>query len=174
MSRRSLVTITRVRSGYARISASLNGFGWLPNLGVRLSVGFMFFSGAVGKLADMGKFTAMFQSLGIPAAQLLAPAVAAVELAGGLALMLGLATRPVSLALAMDMVGALVTDIGPDLARKYSTAWSYLSNLFYSSEWLLIGLLGFLVCLGAGPASLDALIDRHWVAAERESGLDIA
>ena len=116
----------------------------------------MFFSGAVGKLGDTGKFIAMFNSLGIPAAPVIAPATAVVELVGGAALMLGLATRPVALVLAMDMVGALLTDIGPALAEKYSSVWSFLSNVFYSSEWLLIGLLLFLVCAGAGRASLDA------------------
>lgn len=169
MVRRSLVTTTHFHSGYDRITDSLNNLRWLPNLFSRLSIGFMFFSGAVGKLGDIGKFTAMFKSLGIPAAPVVAPAVAIVELAGGVALMLGLATRLVSLVLAMDMVGALLTDIGPILAEKYSSVSSFVSNLFYSSEWLLIGLLFFLVCLGAGPASLDALIARRWTSSGRES-----
>jgi putative oxidoreductase len=149
---------------YSHIADQLNELSWLPNLLVRLSVGFMFFSGAVAKLGDVDKFVAMFNSLGIPAASLVAPATAVVELVGGAALILGLATRPVSLVLAMDMVGALLTDIGPALAEKYRSAWSFSSNLFYSSEWLLIGLLLFLVCLGAGRASLDARIGRCWAA----------
>jgi putative oxidoreductase len=120
----------------------------------------MFFSGAVSKLGDLGKFTAMFVGLGIPAAQVLAPATAVVELVGGAALMLGLGTRLVSLVLAGDMVGALITDIGPNLAQKYPALWDFLSNLFYAPEWLLVGLLLWLVCVGAGTASLDALISR--------------
>jgi putative oxidoreductase len=160
MSRQSLVT-SRISAEYGRVTHALDELSWLPNLLVRLSVGFMFFSGAVGKLGDIDKFIAMFDSLGIPAASIVAPATAVVELVGGLALMIGLATRPVALILAMDMVGALVTDIGPGLAEKYSTLWSFLSNLFYSSEWLLIGLLLFLVCIGAGRASLDAVIYRR-------------
>jgi putative oxidoreductase len=149
----------RLLPAYRRATNALNGFAWMPNLLLRITIGFMFFSGAVDKLADIGKFTAMFVGLGIPAAQVLAPATAVVELVGGLALMLGLGTRPVSLVLAGDMVGALITDIGPALAQKYPDPWKFLSNLFYASEWLLIGLLLWLLCVGAGKASIDALID---------------
>src|ERR1700744_5219158 len=92
-------------SAHRRITEALNKLDWLPNLLLRLTVGFMFFSGAVDKLGDLGKFTAMFVSLGIPAAQVLAPVTAVVSLARGAALMLGLGTRLVSLVLAGDMVG---------------------------------------------------------------------
>jgi putative oxidoreductase len=164
MVRRSLA---RYHSAYGRVADSLTKFDWLANLFLRLSVGFMFFSGAVGKLGDLGKFTAMFNGLGIPGAPMVAPAVAIIELVGGVALMLGLATRAMSLVLALDMVGALVTDIGPGLAEKYASVWSFLSNLFYSSEWLLTGLLLFLVCVGAGSASLDGRIAQRLAPSER-------
>jgi putative oxidoreductase len=147
---------------YRRVTEALNTFDWLPNLLLRLTVGFMFFSGAVDKLGNLGKFTAMFVGLGIPAAQVLAPATAVVELVGGAALMLGLGTRLAALVLAGDMVGALITDIGPNLAQKYPAPWAFLSNLFYASEWLLVGLLLWLLCVGAGKASVDALVARRW------------
>jgi len=153
---------------YRRIPKSLDRLNWLPNTLLRLSVGFMFFSGAVAKLSDIRKFTAMFNSLGIPVATLAAPAVAGIELVGGIALMLGFATRPVSLVLAADMAGALATDVGPNLAQKYPRVWDLLSNLFYSSEWLLTGLLLWLVCVGPGYASVDALIGGHTAASASE------
>ena len=152
--------VARFHSAYRSTIDALNNLGWLPNLVLRLTVGFMFFSGAVAKLGDLGKFTAMFAGLGIPAAQVLAPVTAVVELLGGAALMLGLGTRLVSLVLAGDMAGALITDIGPNLAQKYPALWDFLSNLFYAPEWLLVGLLLWLVCVGPGKASLDALISR--------------
>jgi putative oxidoreductase len=156
--------IARFRSTYRRATDALDNLSWLPNLLLRVSVGFMFFSGAVGKLADLGKFTAMFAGLGIPAAQTIAPMTVLAELVGGAALMLGIGTRPVSLVLGGDMVGALITEIGPDLARKYPSPWYFLSNLFYASEWLLVGLLAWLVCVGAGRASVDAVISRRSAA----------
>ena len=161
MADESLGVTQRFRAAYRRTTDALNNLGWLPNLVLRLTVGFMFFSGAVGKFADLGKFTAMFVSLGIPGAQVLAPVTAVVELVGGVALMLGLGTRLVSLVLAGDMVGALITDIGPNLAQKYPALWDFFSNLFYAPEWLLVGLLLWLVCVGAGKASSDALIGRR-------------
>lgn len=164
MTRKSLIATARFRPAYRRATHTLDNLAWLPNLLLRLTVGFMFFSGAVGKLGDLGKFTTMFASLGIPAAQVVAPATAVVELVGGAALMLGLGTRLVSLVLAGDMVGALITDIGPNLAQKYPDLWHFLSNLFYAPEWLLIGLLLWLLCVGAGKASLDALVDRRLTA----------
>jgi putative oxidoreductase len=127
----------------------------------------MFFSGAVGKLGDLDKFTAMFVGLGIPAAQVLAPVTAMVELVGGAALMLGLATRLVSLVLAGNMVGALITDIGPNLAQKFPALWGFFSNLFYAPEWLLVGLLLWLLCVGAGKASLDTLLARQLALSTR-------
>jgi putative oxidoreductase len=157
-----------LQPAYRRTTDALNNLGWLPNFVLRLTIGFMFFSGAVGKLGDLDKFTTMFVGLGIPAAQVLAPVTAAVELDGGATLMLGLATRLVSLALAGIMVGALITDIGPHLAQKFPALWGFFSNLFYAPEWLLVGLLLWLVCVGAGKASLDTLIARH-VAVSRES-----
>jgi putative oxidoreductase len=161
MAREALVVIARFRAAYRRTTDALNNLGWLPNLVLRLTVGFMFFSGAVGKLDDLGKFTAMFVSLGIPAAQVLAPVTAVVELVGGAALMLGFGTRMVSLVLVGDMVGALITDVGPNLVQKYPALWDFLSNLFYSPEWLLVGLLLWLLCVGAGKAGLDALVGRR-------------
>jgi len=160
MARESPVIDGRFRRAYRRTNDALNNLRWLPNLLLRLTVGFMFFSGALGKLADLGKFTAMFGSLGIPAAQVLAPVTALVELVGGAALMLGLGTRLASVVLAGDMVGALITDIGPNLAQKYRAPWDFLSNLFYAPEWLLVGLLLWLLCVGAGSASLDRLVGR--------------
>jgi len=163
MTDESLGVAARLGAAYRRAIHALNNLGWLPNLVLRLTVGFMFFSGAVDKFADLGKFTAMFVGLGIPAAQVVAPVTAFVELVGGAALMLGLGTRLVSLVLAGDMAGALTTDIGPNLAQKYPALWDFLSNLFYAPEWLLVGLLLWLVCVGAGKASLDALIGQRLV-----------
>ena len=118
MARGSLVGTGRFRPAYRRTADALNDLGWLPNLLLRLTVGFMFFSGAVGKLGDPGKFTAMLVSLGIPAAQVLAPVTAVVELVGGAALMLGVGTRLVSLLLAGDMAGALITGGSTPVAQS--------------------------------------------------------
>lgn len=137
-------------TSYRRIASGLNRLSWLPNVVLRLTVGFMFFSGAVGKLGALDQFTRMFADLGIAGSQVIAPATAVAELLGGAALMLGVVTRLASAVLAAVMVGALITVVGPDLAQKYPAWWDFLSNLFYAPEWLLLGVLLWLVCVGPG------------------------
>jgi putative oxidoreductase len=117
MVRESLLVTGRFRPAYRRTTDALNNLGWLPNLVLRLTIGFMFFSGALSKLGDLGKFTAMFASLGIPAAQVLAPVTAVVELVGGAALMLGLGTRLVSLVRAGTIVGVIHTLLNASSCR---------------------------------------------------------
>nr|WP_264085065.1 DoxX family protein [Kibdelosporangium phytohabitans] len=114
-----------------------------------MTVGFMFFSGAIGKLGDTGRFAATLTESGIPLPHLTAAVLAVVELVAGLALMLGLFARIAALVLAVTMAGALISTIAPPLWDKYPDLWNFLSNFFYSPEWLLLGILAWLACAGA-------------------------
>jgi putative oxidoreductase len=83
-----------------------------------------------------------FQAIGVPMPELTAVLIGGLELFGGLALILGLLTRPVALALAGTMLVALVT----------------VNNWPEELPLLLACLL--LVWLGGGMLSVDRLLDR--------------
>lgn len=125
----------------------------LPALIVRAGVGLMFLGGAIHKATHLSEFVAYFAQLHIPAPQLQAPFVVAVEFFGGLLLMLGLGTRPAALLLSGTMVVALATAAIPD--HKIHASWRGLLDFLYLPEWLLLCLLGWLIFVGAGRLSVD-------------------
>ncbi len=133
----------------------------LPQLVVRAGVGLMFLGGAIHKATHLSDFVAYFAQLHIPAPQLQAPFVVAVEFLGGLLLMIGLATRPAALLLSGTMVVALATAAFPD--HKIHANWRGLLDFLYLPEWLLLCLLGWLVFVGAGKLSLDHGLRRRVV-----------
>ncbi|MFG1701746.1 DoxX family protein [Nonomuraea sp. M3C6] len=76
----------------------------------RIAIGAIFLVHGYQKFATMGLAgtTKFFESLDIPLAGVAAPAVAVLEVAGGLALILGAALPIAGTLLAIDMVGAIV------------------------------------------------------------------
>ncbi|MGR6921655.1 DoxX family protein [[Actinomadura] parvosata] len=75
----------------------------------RVAIGVIFLVHGYQKFATMGiaGTTKFFESVGIPLAGLAAPAVAVLEVAGGLALILGVALPIAGTLLALDMLGAI-------------------------------------------------------------------
>lgn len=126
----------------------------------RVSVGFMFASGAVRKVQEPEWFASTFVSAGIPFPELLSVVTAWTELILGVTLILGVLTRVSAVVLAAVMVGAAVTEIVPALLAQYPQPVRFFSNFFYSAEWLLILLLLFVALLGAGRIAGDRLIFR--------------
>jgi len=121
---------------------------------IRLYWGWQFWQSGWGKLMSLPRVTEYFASLGIPAPALNAHFIALLEAGGGVLLALGLASRPVALPLAIDMVmayviadrealGAFLTD--PD---KFYNATPY--TFLFASLLILI--------FGPGKFSLDSLI----------------
>src|SRR5215831_12569071 len=78
-------------------------------LAVRLYWGWQFFQAGWGKLHRLPQVVEFFASLGIPMPALNAYFVSGLEVVGGILLAIGLASRPIALMLAFDMVVAYLT-----------------------------------------------------------------
>lgn len=113
-------------------------------------------SGAIFVVFGIGKFTnhAMevdsFRDYGLPSPDAFVYAIGVLEIAGGLLLLVGLATRLAALALAGDMVGAIVTSgIGEGEVISLTLAPFQLAVMIY------------LLVVGPGRSSLDMRIRRR-------------
>lgn len=94
-----------------------------------------------------------FTQTGVPGADLLAPVVATLELAGGIALILDLATRPIALLLALNMIVAMALVHAP--AGIFVEAGGFELVLILGASALAVALSG------PGKLSLDnALFGR--------------
>jgi putative oxidoreductase len=120
----------------------------------RIGLGVVFIAHGWQKFHTNGldKTAAGFQQMGIPAPTLSAYYATAVELLGGVALIVGVLTPAVGILLALDMVGAL--------------AFVHLSNGVFAADggWELVAILGLLsltlAAVGAGRISLDNVFTK--------------
>jgi putative oxidoreductase len=96
--------------------------------------------------------TGFFTFINVPSPHLMAVVVGLVEFFGGLLLLAGLATVPASLALVLDMVGAIVT-------FNHGHGFFVESpNGGWELNFVLIGMLGALTLVGAGAWSIDRAV----------------
>jgi putative oxidoreductase len=77
-------------------------------LALRLTSGGVFVAFGAGKFVNHAAELASFRSYGLPAPEVFVIGIGVIELVGGLLLIMGYLTRPAALALAVDMVGAIV------------------------------------------------------------------
>jgi putative oxidoreductase len=93
---------------------------------------------------------ASFAKMGVPAAELAAPAVASLELVGGIALILGVLTRVFAVLLTINMLGALALVHAP--AGVFAAAGGYELVLLLAAAALTLALVG------AGRVSVDRVL----------------
>ncbi|MBT2567539.1 DoxX family protein [Arthrobacter sp. ISL-85] len=123
---------------------------------LRIVLGFLFAAHGWQKFNEwtIAGTQASFAKMGVPAADVMAPAIAVLELAGGVALVLGILTGVVSALLVLDMLGALFLVHAP--------AGIFAANGGYELVLLLAAASFALALTGAGRLSLDrALFGRR-------------
>jgi putative oxidoreductase len=125
-------------------AARTHGAGAWATTVVRVVTGVLFVSFSAGKFVDHAQESADFDHYGIPAPEVATYLVGALELVGGVLLVLGLLTRPAALLLALNMVGAIAT------AGRVDGGTFHLGV----APAMLVAML-FLVWAGSGRLALD-------------------
>ena len=133
----------------------------LAVLVTRVAVGLVFFAHGWQKLFTNGidGTAAFFAQVGVPAAPAAAWLAAVVELAGGAALILGLAVPVAGLLLVVDMIGAF--------AFVHAGAGLFVEQGGYELVLTLGAAALLLAVIGAGRFSLDHLLTGRRPAAQR-------
>ena len=120
----------------------------------RIALGVVFIAHGAQKVFTYGLTgtTEAFAGMGVPAPQASALFAAVVELVGGAALLVGVATPVVGLLLALDMLGALVLVHAPNGVFVDAGGFELVAALGAGSL--------VLAAVGAGRLSVDHAIDR--------------
>lgn len=114
----------------------------------------MFILSGFGKLSDIQGTAGFIASGGLPAPAVLAVLVGALELLGGLALVLGYQVRLVGLALALFTVAASIVF---HAYWSVPTAQQFVTQLLFMKNMSVAGGMLLISALGAGPLSIDEL-----------------
>ena len=144
----------------ARLGLSLTAaLAFLAPLLTRLTVGYAFLLTGRGKLLDLATFTGFLRDeLHVPFAAAQAPFIAGLEFVGGIALILGIATRLFGAGLLATMLVAILTAERTD----FVSAWLPTTEKgpLDIAPYVFFLLLSWLVLYGPGPLSLDKLLSR--------------
>ena len=119
---------------------------------LRVILGFLFAAHGWQKFNEwtIAGTQAAFTQMGVPVATVSAPLVAGLELAGGIALILGLLTRVVAALLAVTMIGALFL--------AHASAGVFADKGGYELVLLLGAAALALALTGAGRVSVDRVL----------------
>jgi len=138
-------------------------------IALRLMAGAVFFWEGLLKFAYANQGVGRFTKLGMPMPEVLAPAIAVLEIGGGLLLMSGLGTRLISVPFIIEMLVAMLSTkitlylgtspLPAPPAPPVMGGWAVLHEI--RSEYAQIMTCIYLLAAGPGPWSLDALLLRR-------------
>ena len=150
------LSLTRWSAGFVRFAA-------LP---LRFVVGYGFLAHGLAKWTKGPvAFAAILHSAGVPAPQLMAWATIAVEILGGIAILLGAFISLVSIPAIVLLIGAIVTVHLPNgfssiKLVSFSNGRAQFGPPGYECDLLYIACILTLVLMGPSPWSIDALLRR--------------
>ena len=124
---------------------------------IRVYWGWLFLQSGIGKFGHIDKVVSFFTDLGIPAPTLNAYFNASLETVGGILLILGLASRLISVPLLINMIVAYIT-----ADREAFTSFFSESGKFFGADpfpFLLVSLM--ILIFGPGKLSIDTLIPAY-------------
>src|SRR5262245_6539468 len=142
--------------------------GWHA-IPLRLIIGFGFIQHGYAKLArGADSFTQILRALGMPYAQLLSWLTIAVEILGGLAVLLGAFIPLASIPMAIVLVVAIVTVHWPNgyssiKLLSVDAAGAHFGQPGYETDLLYLAGLVALVLGGSGPLALDSAIHAYQI-----------
>jgi putative oxidoreductase len=125
---------------------------------IRLYWGWEFFLTGKGKLMDLSKPAQYFESLAIPLPHFSALLDGCTELIGGLLLLVGLASRLISIPLMILLVTAYITADGDAVRAIFSDPDKFLS----AAEFQFLFAVVIVFVFGPGAFSIDALIAKYF------------
>lgn len=123
---------------------------------VRLYWGWQFFLTGKGKLMNLDRTTGFFESIDIPLPKLNAIIAGTTECVGGLLLLVGLASRIISVPLTFVMLIAYVTADSEALKSIFSDPDKFLTAAPFQFLFACVIIFAF----GPGTFSLDKLLKR--------------
>ena len=143
-----------IKKGYAWLAGILDYLRSPLLLAMRLYWGWQFFLTGKGKLMNLDRVAAFFSDLGIPLPKLNAILAGSTELFGGLLLLLGLASRLVTIPLAITMTVAYLAADRDAVKGIFSDP-----DKFVTADPFLFLLTAVIVmAFGPGLFSIDRLI----------------
>lgn len=147
-----------IKVAYDRLTGIL---GYLRSpflLSLRLVWGWQLFQTGKGKLANIGPVIEFFQGLGIPSPSFNAHLVGITEYFGGLFLLLGLASRVITIPLTVTMVVAYLTADFEAVKTFFTDSDAFVKAAPF--PFLITSLI--VMIFGAGFFSLDQLIGSYF------------
>lgn len=120
----------------------------------RLALSVLFLWSGVMKLLGYGAFVGYMQAKGVPFVQIAAAVATAVEVIGGILLVVGFLIRPLGLLMAVYTIATAI--LGHDFWNVTNAALQHDMVIHF---WKNVGIAGgflLLVVTGAGGASIDA------------------